>query len=102
MTSPQARRPEFLEDTRLGPHLKPVVGGAAGANVGLIQSVPRAAGTQDKENGVHGGAVVSTRPTTAELVFMDMLRQARDDPAPPIRQTHENDFGLSGEYPVAT
>jgi hypothetical protein len=67
-----AGNPECLEDTGLDPLLIAVMGGGLGAQVGLIQGFPLAAGAQDGEDGVGAAAVGGAGASAAKAMGLDV------------------------------
>src|SRR5919109_4902763 len=54
------RLPEFQEDIRFHPGLKPVVGGGLGTQLGLVQGFPLASRPEDVKNGIGTATVRDT------------------------------------------
>ena len=75
----QRQGPEFHKNSGLRPFLKSRMGCATRTNTRLVQSVPLAAGSQYKEDAVHGLAVRYSRPTPAETMRIGMLGYQRLD-----------------------
>lgn len=76
--------PEILEDAGLDPFLKAVVGGGSRAELGGVQGLPLAAGTQHEEDGLHADAVGLAWPTATEAVGVFMFGQQGSDGLPKI------------------
>lgn len=76
--------PEIPEDAGLDPLLEAVVGGGSGAELGGVQSLPLAAGSQDEEDGLQADAVGLTGSAPAEAVGVFMFGQQRGDGLPQI------------------
>ena len=68
----------------MDPLLKAVVGGGSGAELGGVQSFPLAAGTQDKEDGLHAVAVGLSGPSATEAVGVFVFGEQRGDGLPEI------------------
>jgi len=55
-----------------------------GAQLGLIQGLPLAAGAQDRADGVGAGAIRDARPPAAEPMPVDVGRQQRPQDGPQV------------------
>jgi len=64
--------------------LEAVVGGGAGAEDGGVQSLPRAAGAEHEEDGIHADAVRGAWLAAAETMRVDMLGEEALDLHPEI------------------
>jgi hypothetical protein len=51
------------------------MGGTTGTEAGRIQRVPLAAGTQDKENCIHGLTIINTGPMAPQRVQLPWGKQ---------------------------
>jgi len=69
----QTATPESRKNTRSDPLLKPIVGGAAGADVGCVQCVPLATRSQYEEDGIHAFSVIDPWPPATEPMRVHML-----------------------------
>jgi len=65
--------PHLVEDAGLHPLLEAVVGRGAGTENGGVQGLPRAAGAQDEEDGVHADPVGGAWLAAAEGVGVHMF-----------------------------
>jgi hypothetical protein len=68
-----ASLPEFQEHLSFDPFLEAVMGGGLGAQLGLVQGFPLAAGAQDVEDGVGAAAVWHAGASSPEAVRIHML-----------------------------
>ena len=80
----QARLPHLLEDTRRDPLLEAIVGGGTWAKAGGVEGLPRAAGAEDEEDGLHAQAVGSPRPAAAETMSVFVFREQQGDALPQV------------------
>lgn len=80
----QAGFPHLEEDALADVLLEAVVGGRAGAELGGVESLPLAAGAEDKEDGVHADAVGSAGLAAAEGVGVNMGGDAHLDLGPEV------------------
>jgi hypothetical protein len=64
----QAHLPQRQKDPSLGPFLKATMSGTTGAETYLMQRIPLAAGAEDKEDGIHGSAIIDAWPVTPKRV----------------------------------
>jgi hypothetical protein len=86
----QTFSPEQFKHTGVDPFLKAPVGRAGGADAGLVEGVPLAAGAQYEKDSVHGGPVGNPPSMTAQRMGLaggkqrlDLLPEGvRDAPIP--------------------
>jgi hypothetical protein len=67
--------PQFEKNTRFYPFLKAVVGCRMGAQLGLVQGLPRASGSQDKENRIRTVSIRHPWSSPSKAVRIDMHGQ---------------------------
>ncbi len=80
----EAGLPHLEEHARADVLLEAVVGRGAGAEDGGVQGLPRAAGAQHEEDGVHADAVGGARLTAAEGVRVHVPGQEPFDLRPEV------------------
>jgi hypothetical protein len=90
----QASLPEFQEHVSFDPLLKSVVGGGLGAQLGLVQSFPLAAGAQHVEDGIGALTLWHPGPATAEAVGIHPYRQQGLQHCPEFVRDAETRGGL--------
>jgi len=64
--------PQFEEDARFHPLLKAIVRRRMRAQLGLVQSLPLASSSQDKEDGICTVSIRHARSSTSKAVGIDM------------------------------
>jgi hypothetical protein len=80
----QARLPHVPEDASLDPFLEAIVSRGPRTELGGIQRLPLAAGTQDIQDGLHADPVVLARATAAERMSVHPFRQQLRDLLPQL------------------
>jgi hypothetical protein len=73
-----------VEDAGLDPLLKAVMGGGSGAELGGVQRLPLATGTQDEEDGLHADAVGLSGSSAAEAMGVWVFGEQGSDGLPEI------------------
>jgi hypothetical protein len=76
--------PQRQEDAGLDPLLEAVVGGGAGAELGGIQGLPLAAGTQHEEDGVQAHPIGGAWPSAAEAVGVHVAGEVHLELGPQV------------------